>query len=300
VRRLSLVPIFLLPACVEMRTHGDVETRDVAAWELPPEPQSSGTRLIPPGPSAPRRFKRGLETHEHDGHVSALVNGKDPAFSWELSKEISAGAVTVEVGSDQAGMLQLFWANSRCPTFAEACSLQAALVPGDNQVDFVMDPASPVRALRLDPPDRVGVHLDLRNVAIERDGRMTSRWAARETAPNLELGPLGLSMTNTAPDPGITIHTLGLVADRVTAIEAIVRGPEGAQPQLFWTGPCAHFSEACSVLLEPADAGALTHRAVLRGKPKWVGTIGDLRLDPGQAAGDYRIERIALVHDAND
>jgi len=299
VRRL-LVVVLYLPACVEMRTHGDVETRDVAAWDLPPEPFGAGMRLVPPEPSTPQRFKRGLETHERDGRLSVIVNGKDPALSWELAKEMSAGAVTVEIGSDQPGMLQLFWSNSRCPTFAEACSLKADLVSGDNALSFVLDAASPVRALRLDPPDRVGVHLEVRKLAIEHDGRMTSRWAARETVSDLELGAFGLSMANATPDPGITIHTLGLLTNRVTAVEAIVRGPPGATPQLFWTGACDNFSEACSVVLGPADAGALTHRAVLRGKPKWMGTVRDLRFDPGQGGGDYFIERIALVHDASD
>jgi hypothetical protein len=69
-------------------------------------------------------------------------------------------------------------------------------------------------------------------------------------------------------------------------------------PQLFWDGPCGHFDEACSVHFDRADAGDLTHVAGLTRVPTWRGSIRNMRLDPGQGAGEYTVTRVALSGEA--
>lgn len=280
---------------------------EMVAWGFPSEAAEVRLRLWPAEYAAPGRKKRALTTHDQQGRLSVVVEGADPAFSWDFEKEVEASIVHVEVEAATAGTLQLFWGTRRCPNFSEACSATRRLVPGTNVVSFLLDERDPLRSLRLDPPDSRGAQLWFNAIDLRSGAGIDDAWSARETVTALEQGPSGLRLVAALPDPGMTISTPGLDAGRVTAVELVLRSSTGspgpgrpASPQLFWDGPCAFFSEECSVRLLPADAGALTHRAILKRHAKWTGRIGALRLDPGPDAGEYVFERIALVRDPAD
>jgi hypothetical protein len=271
----------------------------VAVWDFPPEPAVPFLRLWPPDAVAPPRRDRALNATSHEGRLSMLVEGDDPRFSWALDEPVAASVLEVEVEAPSVGDLQLFWATSHCPVFSEPCSATASLVAGRNVVSFLLDAADPLRSLRLDPPEGRGNRFWFDRILLRNDGAVDARWTPRETVDRFELDQSGLHLTSTAPDPGMTMATPGLDASRVTAIELVMHGSPSSPPQLFWDGPCHSFTEECSAMLLPADAGALTHRALLKSSGKWTGRIGVLRLDPGPSAGEYVVERVALVRDAN-
>jgi hypothetical protein len=272
----------------------------IAAWEFPPEPLAPLLRLWPADAATPPRKDRGLSATNEEGRLSMLVDGDDPRFSWVLDPPIAASVVDVEVEAGVTGGLQLFRATSHCSTFSEACSATANLVPGRNVVSFLLDPADPLRSLRLDPPEGRGNRYLFHRILLAGDGAVDAPWTARETVSALEVSPMGLRLIAALPDPGMTVGTPGLDASRVTAIELVMHGSPSSPPQLFWDGPCHSFSEECSALLLPADAGATTHRALLKASGTWTGRINTLRLDPGPGAGEYVVERVALVHDPLD
>lgn len=301
-RALLLVAVAALPfACTsESGTWSPGGADEVVVWDFPLEPPAPSLRLWPEDAASPKRKKRALATSNEQGRLAALVDGADPGFSWDFESPVAASFVRVEVEALAPGRLQLFFATSRCPVFSEACSATANLVRGKNLVNFLLDPAFPLRALRLDPPDSPGARFWFDLMALRTGSATDSLWMARDTVSNLELTPTGLRLSATVTDPGMIVETPGLEASRVTAVELVLRGSPGGRPQLFWDGPCGSFSEACSATLPPADAGTLTHRAVLKKYGKWTGRIGALRLDPGPNAGEYVVQRIAFVHDPAD
>jgi len=274
---------------------------DVLVWDFPTESPPPSLRLWPMDPASPLRKKRGLTTTNEQGRLATVVTGGDPGFSWDLSSPFAASFVRVEVDALAPGPLQLFVATSRCPVFSEPCSATAHLAVGKNIVNFPLDPAAPLRSFRLDPPDVPGARFWFDLVALRTGGATDTPFTPREPVTTLESTPGGLRVEAGAADPGMIVETPGLEASRVTAVELVLRSATAVvRPQLFWDGPCGQFSEACSAFLPAADAGALTHRVVLAKHAKWTGRIGALRLDPGPGAGEYLLERIALVRDPED
>jgi hypothetical protein len=274
---------------------------DILVWDFPTEPPPPTLRLWPLDPASPQRKRRGLTATDEAGRLATVVTGTDPGFSWSLESPIAAAFVRVEVEALAPGPLQLFIATSRCPVFSEPCSATAQLNPGRNVVNFPLDPAAPLRAFRLDPPDVLGARFWFDLVALRTGALTDTPFTPREPLTTLASTPTGLRLEASGSDPGMVVETPGLEASRVTAIELVLRSASGvARPQLFWEGPCGSFSEACSAFLPTTDAGALTHRAVLARHRKWSGRIGALRLDPGPSAGEYLIQRIALVRDPAD
>lgn len=274
---------------------------DVLVWDFPTESPPPSLRLWPMDPASPPRKKRGLTTTNEQGRLATVVTGGDPGFSWDLASPFAASFVRVEVDALAPGPLQLFIATSRCPVFSEPCSATAHLAAGKNIVNYPLDPAAPLRALRLDPPDVPGARFWFALVALRTGAATDTPFTAREPIITLESTPGGLRVNAGAADPGIIVETPGLEASRVTAVELVLRSTATVvHPQLFWEGPCGPFSEACSAFLPAVDAGPLTHRVALAKHAKWTGRIGALRLDPGPGAGEYLVERIALVRDPAD
>jgi hypothetical protein len=264
----------------------------VAVWEFPPEPPSSLVSLWPRAEGTPERKKRKIVTDAVDGDLQARVDGPDPGFQWHFATPIEPSSFRADVTADGPGPLQLFWSSRACPTFSEACSATQILERGRNVVAFLLDPAMPIRELRLDLPEGVGTTLRFHSLGFSRDPGLDTAWVGRDTA-TVSLDARGLTVDTAEADPWLIVPTPGLDAARVGGIEVTLRGTEGPA-QVYWDGPCGAFAEACSVVLQPADSGSATHRASLA-SPQWRGPIRHLRFDPAPGAGSYRIERLVLT-----
>lgn len=287
-------------ACVkEGKKAEPVQAGDVAVWEFPPEPAES-TTLFPPDVGAPQRMKRHLATHVDEGRLFTVVESADPQFFWQFETPGRAFAVHVELEAAEAESLQLFWATPRCPIYSEACSATASFGPGRGTVEWVLDPGDPLRSLRLDPPDRVGAKITFDRIAVRRSAAHDGPWEPNAVTTDVAITPLGLDVEALETDPWLIARTPGLEAKMASAVELVVRTPAGEAPKLYWQPAKEGFSERCSLPLPAADAGALTHRGVLKKHPCWSGRIEALRLDPGQSAGHYVVERFALVQNPTD
>jgi len=298
---IALVGTSSVTACVGETPSRSQPRRDVAVWEFPPEKAPGAVHLWPADNGAPERDKRQMTTARDGERLSAIVEGSDPYFVWKLKEPMAAHVFSVDLDSDGAGTLQLFHTSSACPIFSEACSSIRGVVRGESLVEFLLDPADPVRELRLDPPGTTGAHVGFSSIAVSTGASLAAPWKPVSNQCTAETTSFGLRCDAIGNDPGLGVATPGLNAHDVTAIELVMReGPNHGAPQLFWDGTCGNFSEACSVRLAPADAGDLTHRANLKRAPRWTGAISNLRLDPGDAAGAYVIERISLVNDPRD
>jgi hypothetical protein len=269
----------------------------VAVWDFSAGDPGS-VRLWPADRGAPERQKRQLRTAREGDRLAAVVEGGDPYFVWRFGEPFAAASFGARLHAETAGKFQLFWSSFECPTFSEACSQVTDVPAGDAVVEFLLDPTKPVRELRFDLPEQRGARLWFDSIEVRRTGRIDSAWIGRADHSTVEVTPDGIRLDARGEDPWMTVSTPGLFAARVNAIEVVLRAPPSSgAPQLFWDGPCGHFSEECSVVLRAADSGALTHRADLGENPRWTGRIGALRFDPGALAGEYFLERIALVHD---
>jgi hypothetical protein len=238
-----------------------------------------------------------MTTENDHGRLIARVEGKDPYFVWRLEHTISTRLVSVDVEASEPGSVQLFWSSAACPTFRESCSLVEPLSVGRQWIDFLMDRTTEVRELRLDLPEAVGVTLWFDDIGVFERPELSPRWVA---GPGVELAAerYGLDLISRSTDPWMTVTTAGLNASSFDSVELVLHGNVRTAPQLFWDGPCGHYDEACSVRLEAADSGALTHAARLTRMATWRGPIRSLRLDPSDGAGEYTIDRIALTSDA--
>jgi len=124
-------------------------------WDFPTEPPPPSLRLWPLDPETPQRKEPA--SHRDRGRRSPR-DGRDradPGFSWVFENSVATSFVRVELEAMAAGPLQLFITTSRCPVFSEPCSATTHLAPGRNVVNFPLDPAVPLRSLRLDLPGRI-------------------------------------------------------------------------------------------------------------------------------------------------
>lgn len=288
------IAAFPVLGCVREERAPAERAREELAWDFTAPRSSAKSMLWPSSPGAPERLKRALSTENDRGKLVVRVVGKDPYFVWRFEHTISTRLVALDVETSAAGTVQLFWSSAACPTFRESCSLIEQLSVGRQWVDFLMDRSMEVRELRLDVPDSVGVTLWFYAIGVFERAELSPRWVG---GPGVELAvdSGGLDLTARSPDPWMTITTPGLDASSFDAMELVLHGTGPTAPQLFWDGPCGHFDEGCSVRLGPADSGALTHTAELRRVPTWRGPIRNMRLDPGDGAGDYAIDRIAFT-----
>jgi hypothetical protein len=291
---------FAATACVKAGKKADaVPAGDVAVWEFPPEP-ADGTTLFPPDVGTPQRMKRHLGTHVDEGRLFTVVESADPQFFWQFETAGRAFGFRVEIEAAEAGSMQLFWATPRCPIYSEACSAVARFGPGRGILEWVLDPGDPLRSLRLDPPEKVGTKITFDRITVRHTPAHDGSWEPNALPTNVEVTPLGLDVQALEADPWLVVRTPGLDAKMVSAIELVVRAPATEAPKLYWQPAKEGFSERCSLPLPAADSGALTHRGILRKHPCWSGRIETLRLDPGQSAGHYVVERVALVQSPTD
>jgi len=296
VRNVVLLSVtFATAACVrEERQEPAEATGYEVVWNFPTTRTPPAVRLWPPNSSTPERLKRALVTDSERGRLSARVDGKDPYFVWRFDNAVRARLVSVDIESSEPGSVQLFWSSAACPTFRESCSSSEQISAGPQSVDFLIDPKDPVREIRFDLPEKMGVTVWISAMAIFERADMSARWSARPGATIVGVESYGVDLVATEPDPWMTVTTPGLDASRVDTVELVLHGVRENDPQLFWEGPCGHFDESCSVAFRGADAGAATHRADLRSSRTWRGPIRSLRLDPAQAGGEYVIESIRL------
>jgi hypothetical protein len=276
------------------KTREPPPTGEVAVWDFSDEPAES-TVLFPPRPGTPQRLKRHLGTRTEDERLFTVVEAVDPQLGWRFETPARAYAVHAEFEAAEAGSMQVFWATPRCPVYSEPCSATASFGPGRSVVEWLLDPSDPLRELRLDPPDHVGTKITFDRLTVRRTPLLGGVWQSKGGDTTVAVTPLGLDVEAQAVDPWITLATPGLEARFASAVELIVRGPSSEIPQLYWQPAGAALSEACSVRFVPVDSGALTHRVVLKKHPCWKGRIDMLRFDPGQAAGRYAVEQLALV-----
>jgi hypothetical protein len=271
---------------------------DIAVWDFPPE-LGAGLALFPPEARAPQRRKHHLSTRDEESRLVTVVEGIDPYLVWSFELPVAAFSVHLELDALADGQVQVFWNTPRCPVFSESCSAVSPIARGRQTVEVLLDPRDSLRELRVDLPDHTGATVVWNRIVVMRTASLAGVWAPNGAARDTTLTPTGLAVQASGPDPWLAVGTPGFVAERATAVELVLRGT-GAAPQLFWAGPSGALSEASSVHLPAFDSGALTHRAILRGRPGWSGAVRSLRLDPGADAGNYVIERFALVYDPAD
>jgi len=264
-------------------------------WDFPLSAPSAPLSLWPPTDSRARRSRHDLKLEEAEA-LTAFVTEKDPWITWQLGEAIKVPAVRLDVDTDAAGRFQVFWTSLECPVFAEQCSTSQEVSPGRSVVNLLVRTTETVREVRVDLPEKAGATVRFFSVAILSSPEIDTPWAKGSSPMRLESAAYGLHVLADAGDPWIHTPTPGLVATRVSAVEMTLRGPANP-PQLYWTGPCPDFVEECSIRLAPVDAGELTHRAAFDKLTKWTGDIKELRLDPGPSAGEYFLERIALIHE---
>jgi hypothetical protein len=289
-------PALVVIGCVRDE-NASRRTREELVWDFTVPRSQPKLRLWPSSTGTPERLKRALTTENDRGTLVARVAGKDPYFVWRLEHEVSTRLVAVDVEASDAGALQLFWSSAACPTFRESCSLIEQLSAGRQWVDFLMDRSTEVRELRLDLPDAIGVSLWFHEIGVYERAELSARWVG---GPGVELAAesYGLDLMSRTMDPWMTVTIPGLDASSFDSVELVLHGTVPTAPQFFWDGLCGHFDEACSVRLGPADSGALTHVARLARVASWRGRIRNLRLDPGDGAGEYTVDRIALTGEA--
>ncbi|HEX4334581.1 MAG TPA: hypothetical protein VH062_01635 [Polyangiaceae bacterium] len=288
-------------SCVRNQPDARKDQReDVAVWDFPVELPKATVHLWPVVAGSPARSRRHMETKTEGGRLTAAVTGQDPYFLWQLETPVLAFGVNVVVDAESAGPLQLFYSTPRCAVFSEGCSVTLPLVRGRQTVAFVLDAHDPVRELRLDLPEHVGTRMAFEEITVLRSAELEQTFSPNENVTAASETPTGFFVDASAPDPWLVTSLGGLDTTRVTAVELVIRGPAGFAPQLYWASTPEAFQEPASVLFETADAGELTHRAKLRGRPLWSGKVNALRFDPGSGPGRYIIERLALVHDPDD
>jgi hypothetical protein len=299
-----LVAPLLVTSCVKdappPAPQGDRE--EVAVWDFPEQLGNTTLHLWPAGAGAPARSKRNLDTHTEEGRLVALVTKRDPYLLWRFEDPLTAYGVHLELDADEPGPVQVFWATPRCPVFSESCSATTTVGRGRRKIEVFLDSHDPLRELRLDVTDHAGARVSFESIAVLRSATLAGSWVPNASFVDAVSTPTGLVAHASMQDPWFTIETFGLDAARITAAELIVRAPTGSAPQLYWTAAESGvgFSEEASARLSAVDAGDLTHRVRLTGQAAWSGPIRALRLDPGDGAGRYIVERLALVRDPSD
>lgn len=287
---------FSCPGCVPSQSPG--EPPGVAAvWEFPAELPAAALTLWPASGPRPRRVRHQIKSREEGPVLHAEVDGRDPSYSWQLESPMKAAALRLEVESEHPGRFQIFWTCAECPVFAEQCSASQQVSEGRQIATFLVAARDPIRDFRVDLPEvSPGQTFSFHSITVLSNPVLDTRWQAQSSSMTIDDERYGLLVTASEDDPWMIVPTPGLRANRATILEVTQHGVS-EPPQLYWTGPCAQFSEQCSIRLDPADSGALTHRADLRRAPTWKGDIGAIRFDPGPKAGQYWIERIALVQE---
>lgn len=278
--------------------HGDRE--EVAVWDFPEQLGNTTLHLWPAGADAPARSKRNVDTQNDEGRLVVVITKRDPYLVWRFQESLTAFAVHLELEADELGPVQIFWGTRRCPVFSEPCSATAMVGRGRHTLEFLLDPHDPLRELRLDLTDRVGGRITFDSIAVLRSALLAGPWLPNQSFVDTVATSTGLVAQAAIQDPWFTIETQGLDAARVTAAELVVRAPAGSAPQLYWAAEAGGFSEEASARLSAVDAGEVTHRVRLIGQAAWTGKIRTLRLDPGDGAGRYIVERLALVRDPGD
>jgi hypothetical protein len=258
-------------------------------------------RVWPKDVTTPDRKKHGVQTLPDDRVLAVKVDGKDPYLTWQLQEEKAVGIVRVTLNASVDGPFELFWSSLKCPIYSQACNQLVSGTRGRNTFDFFLDPKEPVRGVRLDFPEGEGETFQIETLELLERPVLDSPWLPRGDNGKADVTAEGLVLQAPARDPWLTVLTPGLAAERVNAVELILSGPTRSDdpaelPELFWEGPCGGIAQTCAKRFSRADAGALTHRLELSASDKWSGPIRLLRLDPGDAAGLYRVEHIALVH----
>lgn len=290
----ALLSFVVCPACVPAQRS---EPPGMAAiWDFPAEVPGAALTLWPAQGPRPRRVRHQINSQESGSVLHAEVDGRDPYYTWQLESPLKSAAVRLQLESEHPGRFQVFWTCTQCPVFEEECSASEDVDEGGHIATFLIAARDAIRDVRVDLPEAPGQTFSFHSITVLAEPALDTPWQARSDSMKLDSQRYGLMVNASKDDPWMIIPTPGLHASRATIVEVTQHGPS-EPPQLYWTGPCLQFSEDCSIRLEPVDSGALTHRADLRGVPRWTGDIHSLRFDPGPRAGEYRIERIALIHE---
>ncbi len=118
-------------------------------------------------------------------------------------------------------------------------------------------------------------------------------WDFRGSRPEIRLqtlrdhgeDPAGLRVTSTGEDPAVYLPGTLFDAGRFRCVEITMSVTAGRQAQLFWSGGDG-FREAWSHRFEVVPDGAMrTYHLDLSLKPRWMGAIRQLRLDPCETRG---------------
>jgi hypothetical protein len=270
--------------------------RELAWLDFTGKAQPTLLSLWPADDAAPSRKKHQLLTSQRGTDLVALTEGVDSWFNWHFEKPVRAGALSVELESNKAGELELFWATAECKIFAQECSAIEPLGLGRHKLDFLLDPAQPINGLRLDLPAERGTKLTIHRISLHERPRIVPRHQPRAGHTETRATPDGLRISCESEDPWITLATPWLQTERVDSVEVELGAPPGAKPKLYWHGTaCPHFSEDCQVILAPLEGRNAVFGARLLGAPGWRGRAEGLRLDPDDGPGEYVLKSLVLV-----
>lgn len=299
----SLLAAATLTACVSTEeatatkiqsTNGDILSWDFGARSVEPP----GRSLWPSEEGMPERLRRGMTTAKDNGLLTATVDGPDPAFIWQFQTPIEAAGLYVDAEFEEDAYLQVFWMTSRCKVYQEVCSTTEKAPKGRRTLQLILPRGDPIRELRLDLAEKNGLRIVFNRILLSREQSFDSAWTAFAPA-RVEVTDDGLIVRSAQRDPWIYTRVPPMSASSVDTVMFDVEAPRGSRAQFFWQGSeCEHFDERCSVVLPILDGGATSLALSLDGIDAWNGQIEQLRFDPADGPGEYRIRRIALTTSA--
>lgn len=299
VALLCICPPFFAGCVCDGRSAPKPEPKrssELASWEFARVEGPASYELWPAPQGGPTRHQRHVVAHAQGVELVVTTVGRDPNLSWAFETPLRAAVLALELDSDRAGTLQLFFTSPECKVFEERCSIAQELRTGNQRVEFVLDPEQPLHGVRVDFPETPGTNLVLRRVRFGDRPELRALPSALEEHTQVSVTRDGLDVKAGSSDPWLAFPTPWLVNADVGAVEVELGAPPGALPQLYWQSAGAvGFSEASQTRLTPVPGRPDTFVASLAGVAGFRGPIRALRLDPGEAPGSYVLRRITLL-----